>query len=154
MCVPLYNNVKPILKCIFIQEVFISIFNSDSVVKNNQNQKAGKVSQPFLKTVNLGALSIWEPSTRTAGIATEIHRKHLIQGIIALKRLDVKMSRGNVIPSLNGSQLYSSHPKQKCTKIYPEETAPGPRPLPYMGKILTFDRKVVETPFFYQNDRI
>ena len=78
----------------------------------------------------------------------------IIQGIIALKRLDVKMSKGNVIPSLNGSQLYSSHPKQKCTKIYPEETAPGPRPLPYMGKILTFDRKVVETPFFYQNDRI
>ena len=78
----------------------------------------------------------------------------LIQGIIALKRLDVKMSKGNVIPSLNGSQLYSSHPKQKCTKIYPEETAPGPRPLPYMGKILTFDRKVVEDPFFYQNDRI
>ena len=64
MCVPLYNNVKPILKFISIQEVFISIFNSDSVVKNNQNQKAGKVSQPFLKTVNLGALSIWEPSTR------------------------------------------------------------------------------------------
>ena len=59
-----------------------------------------------------------------------------------------------MIPSLNGSQLYSSHPKQKCTKIYPEETAPGPRPLPYMGKILTFDRKVVEDPFFYQNDRI
>ena len=81
----------------------------------------------------------------------------VIQGIIALKRLDVKMSEGNVIPSLNGSQLYSSHPKQKCTKIYPEETAPGPRPLPYMGKILTFDRKVVEdpfSPFFYQNDRI
>ena len=68
--------------------------------------------------------------------------------------MDVKMSRGNVIPLLNGSQLYSSHPKQKCTKIYPEETAPGPRPLPYMGKILTFDRKVVEDPFFYQNDRI
>ena len=68
--------------------------------------------------------------------------------------MDVKMSKGNVIPSLNGSQLYSSHPKQKCTKIYPEETTPGPRPLPYMGKILTFDRKVVETPFFYQNDRI
>ena len=68
--------------------------------------------------------------------------------------MDVKMSRGNVIPSLNGSQLYSSHPKQKCTKIYPEETTPGPRPLPYMGKILTFDRKVVEDPFFYQNDRI
>ena len=65
MCVPLYNYVKPILKFISIQEVFISIFNSDSVVKNNQNQKAGKVSQPFLKTVNLGALSIWEPSTRT-----------------------------------------------------------------------------------------
>ena len=64
MCVPLYNNVKPILKFISIQEVFISIFNSDSVVKNNQNEKAGKVSQPFLKTVNLGALSIWEPSTR------------------------------------------------------------------------------------------
>ena len=64
MRVPLYNNVKPILKFISIQEVFISIFNSDSVVKNNQNQKAGKVSQPFLKTVNLGALSIWEPSTR------------------------------------------------------------------------------------------
>ena len=52
----LYNNVKPILKFISIQEVFISIFNSDSVVKNNQNQKAGKVSRPFLKTVNLGAL--------------------------------------------------------------------------------------------------
>ena len=68
--------------------------------------------------------------------------------------MDVKMSKGNVIPSLNGSQLYSSHPKQKCTKIYPEETAPGPRPLPYMGKILTFDRKVVETPFFFQNDHI
>ena len=68
--------------------------------------------------------------------------------------MDVKMSKGNVIPSLNGSQLYSSHPKQKCTKIYPEETAPGPRPLPYMGKILTFDRKVVEDPSFYQNDRI
>ena len=65
VCAPLYNNVKPILKFISIQEVFISIFNSDSVVKNNQNQKAGKVSQPFLKTVNLGALSIWEPSTRT-----------------------------------------------------------------------------------------
>ena len=65
--------------------------------------------------------------------------------------MDVKMSKGNVIPSLNGSQLYSSHPKQKCTKIYPEETAPGPRPLPYMGKILTFDRKVVETPFFLPN---
>ena len=64
MCVPLYNNVKPILKFISIQEVFISIFNSDSVVKNNQNQKAGQVSQHFLKTVNLGALSIWEPSTR------------------------------------------------------------------------------------------
>ena len=48
--------------------------------------------------------------------------------------MDVKMSKGNVIPSLNGSQLYSSHPKQKCTKIYPEETALGPRPLPYMGK--------------------
>ena len=79
---------------------------------------------------------------------------YIIQGIIALKRLDVKISKGNVIPSLNGSQLYSSHPKQKCTKIYPEETAPGPRPLPYMGKILTFDRKVVETPIFYQNDRI
>ena len=76
------------------------------------------------------------------------HSSKLIQGIIALKRLNVKMSKGNVIPSLNGSQLYSSHPKQKCTKIYPEETAPGPRPLPYMGKILTFDRKVVETPFF------
>ena len=83
-----------------------------------------------------------------------VSNPHVIQGIIALKRLDVKMSKGNVIPSLNGSQLYSSHPKQKCTKIYPEETAPGPRPLPYMGKILTFDRKVVETPFFYQNDRI
>ena len=68
--------------------------------------------------------------------------------------MDVKMSKGNVIPSLNGSQLYSSHPKQKCTKIYPEETAPRPRPLPYMGKILTFDRKVVEDPLFYQNDRI
>ena len=81
-------------------------------------------------------------------------KRLIIQGIIALKRLDVKISKGNVIPSLNGSQLYSSHPKQKCTKIYPEETAPGPRPLPYMGKILTFDRKVVETPFFYQNDRI
>ena len=64
VCVPLYNNVKPILKFISIQEVFFSIFNSDSVVKNNQNQKAGKVSQSFLKTVNLGALSIWEPSTR------------------------------------------------------------------------------------------
>ena len=64
MCVPLYNNVKPILKFISIQEVLISIFNSDSVVKTNQNPKAGKVSQPFLKTVNLGALSIWEPSTR------------------------------------------------------------------------------------------
>ena len=37
---------------------------------------------------------------------------------------------------------------------YAEETAPGPRPLPYMGKILTFDREVVETPFFYRNDRI
>ena len=81
-------------------------------------------------------------------------RRMIIQGIIALKRLDVKMSKGNVIPFLNGSQLYSSHPKQKCTKIYPEETAPGPRPLPYMGKILTFDKKVVETPLFYQNDRI
>ena len=68
--------------------------------------------------------------------------------------MDVKMSKGNVIPSLNGSQLYSSHPKQKCTKIYPEETAPGPRPLPYMGKILTFDRKIVEDSFFYQNDCI
>ena len=33
----------------------------------------------------------------------------IIQGIIALKRLDVKISRGNVIPSLNGSQLHSSH---------------------------------------------
>ena len=33
----------------------------------------------------------------------------VIQGIIALKRLDVKISRGNVIPSLNGSQLHSSH---------------------------------------------
>ena len=43
---------------------YFSIFNSESVVKNNQNQKAGKGSQPFLKTVNLGALSIWEPSTR------------------------------------------------------------------------------------------
>ena len=83
-----------------------------------------------------------------------LSKTDLIQGIIALKRLDVKMSKGNVIPSLNGSQLYSNHPKQKCTKIYPEETAPGPRPLPYMGKILTFDRKVVETPFFYQNDCI
>ena len=66
VCVPLYNNVKPILKFISIQEVFISIFNSDSVVKNNQNQKAGKVSQPLLKTVNLGALLIWEPSTRSS----------------------------------------------------------------------------------------
>ena len=67
--------------------------------------------------------------------------------------VDVKISRGNVIPPLNGSQLHSSHSKQKCTKIYAEETAPGPRPLPYMGKILTFDRKVVETQFFYSNDR-
>ena len=35
--------------------------------------------------------------------------REIIQGIIALKRLDVKISRGNVIPSLNGSQLHSSH---------------------------------------------
>ena len=72
MCVPLYNNVKPILNFISIQEVFISIFNSDSVVKSKQNQKAGKVSQPFLKTVNLGALSIWEPSTRNMFVKIKI----------------------------------------------------------------------------------
>ena len=29
----------------------------------------------------------------------------------------------------------------------------GPRPCPNMGKILTFDRKVVDVPFWYQNDR-
>ena len=28
---------------------------------------------------------------------------HIIQGIIAEKGFDVKLSRGNVIPSLNGS---------------------------------------------------
>ena len=78
MCVPLYNNVKPILKFISIQEVFISIFNSDYVVKNNQNQKVGKVSQPFLKTVNLGAQSIWEPSTRNFNFAELLKGEHII----------------------------------------------------------------------------
>ena len=43
------KNVKPILKFISIQEVFISIFNSDSVVKikTTKIKKRGKLANLF-----------------------------------------------------------------------------------------------------------
>ena len=41
------------------------------------------------------------------------------------------------------------------TSIHSPKKVPSPRPFPYiLGKILTFDRKVVDTFNFYQNERI
>jgi len=66
---------------------------------------------------------------------------------------DLELLLGKLIPSLGGS-IVSLHPPKKSYK--PNSLGENyfwPRPFPYMGKMLTFDRKVVETPFWYQNDR-
>ena len=69
-------------------------------------------------------------------------------------RFDQELFKGNTISSPGGSIVCLVSPKKSYKLNSLGENYFWPRPFPNMGKNLTFDRKVVETPFFYQNDRI
>ena len=67
--------------------------------------------------------------------------------------LDLELCIVKPIPGLGGSIVFLHPPKKSSGPNSVGENYFWPRPFPYMGKILTFDRKVVEILFWYQNDR-
>ena len=66
---------------------------------------------------------------------------------------DQELSKGWIISSPGTSKVSLLSPKNSSEANSVGGNYFWPRPFPNMGKNLTFDRKSVETQFFYQNDR-
>ena len=85
---------------------------------------------------------------------SNIFNGFIVHSILAKLWPDLELFKGNTISSPGGSIVCLVSPKKSYKLNSLGENYFWPRPFPNMGKNLTFDRKVVETPFFYQNDRI
>ena len=66
---------------------------------------------------------------------------------------DQELFKGWIISSPGVSKVSLLSPKKSSGANSVGGNYFWPHPFPNMGKNLTFDRKIVETQFFYQNDR-
>ena len=84
--------------------------------------------------------------------ATSIPSEYVVHSIFAKLWCDQELFKGWIISSPGVSKVSLLSPKKSSGANSVGGNYFWPRPFPNMGKNLTFDRKIVETQFFYQND--